>query len=61
MPQNVGKNSQILRNPLKFAFLTIFGCKTPYLGSDVMVLYLQLVVQDWVIQCAAVRCLFKRT
>ena len=27
MPRNVGKNSQILRNPLKFAFLTIFGCK----------------------------------
>ena len=26
-PRNVGKNSQILRNPLKFAFLTIFGCK----------------------------------
>ena len=24
---SVGKNSQILRNPLKFAFLTIFGCK----------------------------------
>ena len=60
-PRNVGKNSQILCNPLKFAFLTIFGCKTPYLGSDVMVLYLQLMVQDWVIQCAAVRCLFKRT
>ena len=58
---NVGKNSQILRNPLKFAFLTIFGCKTPHLGSDVMALYLQLVVQNWVIQCAAVRCRFKRT
>ena len=27
MPRNVRKNSQILRNPLKFAFLTIFGCK----------------------------------
>ena len=26
-PRNVGKNSQILRNPLKFAFLTLFGCK----------------------------------
>ena len=26
-PRNVGQNSQILRNPLKFAFLTIFGCK----------------------------------
>ena len=26
-PRNVGKNSQILRNPLTFAFLTIFGCK----------------------------------
>ena len=26
-PGNVGKNSQLLRNPLKFAFLTIFGCK----------------------------------
>ena len=26
-PRNVGKNSQILRHPLKFAFLTIFGCK----------------------------------
>ena len=38
----------ILRNPLKFAFLTIFGCKTPYLGSDVMVLYLQLVVRNFV-------------
>ena len=46
----------ILRNPLKSAFLTIFGCKTPYLGSDVMVFYLQLVVRNWVIQCAAVRC-----
>ena len=46
----------ILRNPLKFAFMTIFGCKTLYLGSDVMVLYLQLVVRNWVIQCAAVRC-----
>ena len=27
IPHDVGKNSQILRNPLKFAFLTIFGCK----------------------------------
>ena len=27
MPRNVGRNSQILRNPLKFAFLNIFGCK----------------------------------
>ena len=44
----------ILRNPLKFAFLTIFGCKTPCLGSEVMFLYLQLVVRNWVIQCAAV-------
>ena len=26
-PRNVGKSSQILRNPLKFAFLTTFGCK----------------------------------
>ena len=26
-PRNVGKNSQILRNPLRFAFLAIFGCK----------------------------------
>ena len=26
-PRNVGKNSQILRNPLKSAFLTIFGCR----------------------------------
>ena len=42
IPRNVGKNSQILRDPLKFAFLTIFGCKTSYLGSDVMILYLQL-------------------
>ena len=25
MPRNVGKNSQIRHNPLKFAFLTIFG------------------------------------
>ena len=25
MPSNVGKNSQILHKPLKFAFLTIFG------------------------------------
>ena len=49
-PRNVGKNSQILRNPLKFAFLTIFGCKTPYLGSDVMVLYLQLVIRNWPLQ-----------
>ena len=32
----MGKNSQILRNPVKFAFLTTFG----YLGSDVMVLHL---------------------
>ena len=53
-PRNVGKNSQILRNPLKFAFLTIFGCKIPYLGGDVIVLFLQLVVRNWVIQCAAV-------
>ena len=29
--------------------------KTPYLGSDVMVLHLQPVVRNWVIQCAAVR------
>ena len=50
-PRKVGKNSQILRNPLKYAFLTI--SKTPYLGTDVMVLYLQLVVRDWVIQCVA--------
>ena len=48
-PRNVGKNSQILCNPLKFAFLTIFGCKTPYLRSDVMALYLKLVVRNWVI------------
>ena len=27
IPRNVGKNSKILRNPLKFAFLTIFWCK----------------------------------
>ena len=27
IPHDVGKTSQILRNPLKFAFLTIFGCK----------------------------------
>ena len=27
MPRNVGKNSEILRNPLKFAFLTI--CDPP--------------------------------
>ena len=27
IPHNVSKNSQILRIPLKFAFLTIFGCK----------------------------------
>ena len=26
-PRNVGQYSQILRNPLKFAFLSIFGCK----------------------------------
>ena len=26
-PHDAGKNSQILRNPLKLAFLTIFGCK----------------------------------
>ena len=26
-PRSVGKNSQILRNPLKFAFLTIFRRK----------------------------------
>ena len=48
-PRNLGKNSQILGNPLKFAFLTIFGCKTPYLRSDDMVLYLKLVVRNWVI------------
>ena len=34
IPYNVGKNPQILRNPLKFAFLTIFGCKEdPILGQ----------------------------
>ena len=38
IPRKVGKNSQILRNPLKFAFLTIFGCN----WADVMILYLQL-------------------
>ena len=27
IPRNVSKNSQILRNPIKFAFLTILGCK----------------------------------
>ena len=27
IPRNVGKNSQILHNPLKFAFLNIFRCK----------------------------------
>ena len=27
IPRSVGKNSQILRIPLKFVFLTIFGCK----------------------------------
>ena len=26
IPHNVSKNSQILCNPLKSAFLTIFGC-----------------------------------
>ena len=26
-PRNIGQNSQILRNPLKWAFLTIFWCK----------------------------------
>ena len=26
-PRNVGKNLQILRKPLRFAFLTTFGCK----------------------------------
>ena len=41
IPQKINERSQILRNPLKFALLTIFGCKTPNLGSDVMVLYLQ--------------------
>ena len=58
---NAAQCRQNLRNPLKFAFLTIFGCKTPYLGGDVMVLYLQLMVRNWVIQCVAVRYLFKRT
>ena len=43
IPRNVGKNSQILRNPLKFAFWPYLGVsKTPYLGSDVIILYLQL-------------------
>ena len=64
-PRNVGKNSQILRNPLKFAFWPYLGVsKTPYLSSGVMVLNLQIVVRNWlnwVIQCAPVRCLFKRT
>ena len=56
-PRNVGKNSQILRNPPKFAFFPYLGVsKTPYLGSDIMVLYLQHVVRN----CAAVCCLFKR-
>ena len=36
-------------NALLFESLTIFECKTPYLGNDVMVFYLQLVVRDWVI------------
>ena len=60
-PRNVGKNSQILRNPLKLAFWPYLSVskRTPYLGGDVMVLYLQLVVRNWVIQCAAVRCLFR--
>ena len=55
IPYDVGKTSQILRNPLKFAFMTIFGCKTPNLGSDVMVLYLQRVVRklgDSVCSCS---------
>ena len=54
--RSVGKNSQILRNPLKFAFWPYLGViKTPYLGSDVMILYLQLVARNLVIQSAAVR------
>ena len=41
--RNVGKNPQILRNPQKFAFWPYLGVsKTPYLGNDVMILYLQL-------------------
>ena len=55
IPYDVGKTSQILRNPLKFAFLTIFGCKNPNLGSDVMVLYLQRVLRklgDSVCSCS---------
>ena len=44
------QNSQILPNPLEFAFLTILGVhKTPYLSSDVMALYLQLVLRNWVV------------
>ena len=32
------------------AFLTTLGVnKTPYLGSDVMALYLQLVLRNWVV------------
>ena len=34
IPRDVGENSQILHKPLKLAFLTIFWCKTPYLGRD---------------------------
>ena len=34
--------------------VTLIANETQYLGSDVMVLYLQLVVRNWVIQCAAV-------
>ena len=60
IPRNVGKKSQILRNPLKFAFLTIFERKTPYLGSDVMIFCSKLVVRNWVTPCAAVRLRFKR-
>ena len=50
IPRKVGKNSQILRNPLKFAFLTIFWrIWAVTLWSCIY----NSVVRNWVIPCVA--------
>ena len=47
IPLSVGKNSHTLHNLLKFTFLPYLGVsKTPYLGSEVMNLYLQLRLRN---------------
>ena len=58
IPRKVGKNSQILCNPLKFAFLTIFGCSW---AETLWSCIYNSVVGNWVIPCVAVFFfLFKR-